>query len=467
MHAQFKELLRGARRVGFFGLGASNLSLLSILPEGTSVTLRADGEIKIPSLPSGVTLSAIYEGARAAENITEEILFLSPSVRRDRPMLLFAEANGTRLLSDSELFFESANAPVLAVSGSSGKSTTAYLAAALINGSEESYPSPKAKSCSQAKRGAVLCGNIGRPMFSSISEGAKAYVTELSSFMLMNHKATVARGAITNISENHLDWHGSMEEYVEAKLSLLRLSNEIIINADDERLSGFVGRSRRVFGVFSTRLTLPELLRRHKAHIYMTLEGGSICRNGEQIINTGRLVRREEYNIANMMCASLLASGYGDAERVESVLSSFSGLPHRCEVVLKRDGITYINSSIDTTPTRTAKTLSAIGDNVILLLGGRDKGLPLTPIISAARGKVKQVFTFGESGEKIAKTLSPELAACYSGNFRSAILAACEMAKPNDTVILSPSGTSYDEFSSFEERGESFCKLLSELYGSP
>ena len=297
-------------------------------------------------------------------------------------------------------------------------------------------------------------------MVESIRDDATVYVTELSSFMLMSHTAQIKRSAITNIKENHLDFHKSMKEYSEAKLSLLRLSEEIIINADDRRLSKYAGRSRRVFGVFSTELSPPELLKCHKAQIYMTLEDGFICRNGERIIDTARLARRERHNVANMMCAILLSDGYGSASCREAVLSSFGGLPHRCETVGQGGGVTYINSSIDTTPDRTAATLSGLSGNVILLLGGRGKGLSLCGLDSALRGKVKSVITFGEDGERIASELQQKVRVRYLGSFENATVAACRESSFGDTVLLSPASTSYDEFSSFEQRGNKFKEIV-------
>lgn len=476
MHTHLKSFLGDAKRVGFFGLGASNLSLISMLPRHIRVTLRTDGNILPEQIPEGVSVEAIFEGEKALADLNEDILFLSPSVRRDRPELISAAEAGVVLSSDHELFFEYANAPVLAVSGSSGKSTTAYLTSALINGSTarvignpEREPARNAavgkekdladKDASSLNR-AVLCGNVGKPMLESISQSAAVYVTELSSFMLMSHKATVRRSAITNISPNHLDFHKSMKEYSESKLSLLRLSEEIIINADDELLSKYAGRSRRVFGVYSARLSLPELLKKHKAKIYMTLEDGYICRNGAKIIDTGRLIRREPHNIANMMCALLLCDGYSDCKLWESVLSQFRGLPHRCEKILEEDGVIYVNSSIDTTPERTATTLRAFSENVILLLGGRGKGLSYEPVFSAMRGRVKKVITFGEEGKGLAADLPSEFCPRYLESFDCAVREACEIATCGDTVLLSPAATSYDGFSSFEERGKRFEELV-------
>lgn len=483
MHECFSKLISNAEHVGFFGVGESNRSLIAMLPEGISITLRSDVVIDKGSIPNGLNIKEIYEEKSALCNIEESVIFLSPSVRCDRPELIAAEARGTILSSDCELFFKAANAPVLAVSGSSGKSTTAYLTALLINGAPDNSSADLAAKLSKnvstndsrnpiytrykgdftlphSEHRAVLCGNIGKPMLESVCSDAKVYVAELSSFMLMNHKATVHRSAITNITKNHLDWHKSFEEYKKAKLSLLSLSSEIVINADDKILSQFVGKNRRIHGIFSTRLSLSELVKRHKSKLYYTLENSYICRNGEKIIDTGDLIRTEEHNIANMMCAMLLSDGYAQRSRAQKILSSFRGLPHRCETIAFSGGVRYINSSIDTSAERTSATLAAFSENVILLLGGHGKGLSYEPIISAAQGKVKSVITFGEEGEKIANLLRAHFKTEFSGSFKDAVIKACCVAQEGDTVLLSPACTSYDEFSSFEQRGKKFEEIV-------
>ena len=500
MHGWLNNYLSGVKRVGFLGLGASCRSLLSILGKDVLVTLRTDGVLDPSLIPEGCPVERIFESERALCDIDEQVLFLSPSVRRDRPELISAAKKGTRLCSDHELFFEAVRAPVIAISGSSGKSTTAYLTAALINGGENKKRTAAHKgkiasaddnigkdprcykiasgegkieeanhnsevSTRKAERHAVLCGNIGKPMLESVTDSAGLYVAEMSSFMLMSHKAAVHRSAITNITENHLDWHRTFEEYKRAKLSLLSLSKEIVVNADDPTLSRFVGKNRRIFGVFSTRLPLFELLKHHKAKHYMTLESGFICHNGEKIIDTVPLVRNEEHNIANMMCALLLSEGYAKRSKIGEVLSAFCGLPHRCETVATEFGVSFINSSIDTTPERTRATLLPFKGSVVLLLGGHGKGLSYEPVISAAKGKVRLALCFGEDGEKIADALSGHINARYCGGFSEAVLEACALSKQGDTVLLSPACTSYDEFSSFEERGEKFKQIVLSYIG--
>ena len=450
MSNTLRRLLGDPRRIGFFGIGRSNLSLMSGLWDGVSVTLRSDKEIPNEAIPKGITPERILCGASALSDINEDCLILSPSVNRKRAEIIEAQSRGVTVTSDCELFFKAADAPVLAVTGSSGKSTTSALTHAIIRGG------------GRVKGGAVLCGNGGVPMLRSTENGAGLYVCELSSFMLSYLKSSVKRSAITGITPNHLDFHSSFEEYRDTKLGLLALSHEGVISADDEILYRRYKR-KCVFGVFSTERPLRELVSEFRAEHYGTLEDGWLCHNGEMLVHTSELVRREPFNLKNMLCAVLLSYGYSHRDAVISALKGFRGLPHRNELAGTINGVRYINSSIDTTPERCLITLSTYPNRPILLLGGRGKGLSYDGLIPALAKSAGAVICFGEEGERLFSLLQPTARCRLADGLASAVKLACECARPGDTVLLSPACTSYDEFGSFEERGEEFKRLVSLL----
>lgn len=428
------------KSVGLFGLGRSNLALLNLLPEKTPVTLRSDGKIERGTIPSSLKIKAIYEGAAALENIDEDMLILSPSVRRERPEIALALASGKTVTSDAELFFEGVTSPVYAVSGSDGKSTVATLTSLLLG------------------EGTALCGNIGVPMLRALSGGYSRYVTELSSFMLRYLNPTCERAVLTNVTKNHLDWHADFEEYTAAKLGIYKNAREPVLNFDDALVRE--NMTSKTFAAVSDEVDFSTLKRAVRAEVYYTVEGGYIKRCGEPYIEVAAVKRRERHNLKNLMLALAMTDDrHIDARRVAT---EFGGLPHRCEVVTTHRGITYINSSVDTSPARCGATLSAQGAPTVVILGGRGKGVPFDeirePLMRVGRGAV----LYGECRDEIERALPEGLPTRRADTMDEAVRLATALARQGDTVLLSPAATSYDRYKSFEERGEDFKKSVKE-----
>jgi len=427
----------GYRRIGFFGLGKSNLSLLARVPEDKEIILRSDAPIDRDLYRSDPRITGIFDASDAMRDITEELLLLSPSVKREREELSAAVLRGVRLSSDAELFFERVNAPVLAVSGSDGKSTTATLAYRIL--------------CESGMK-AVLCGNVGMPMLDSIDDRAEIYVTELSSFMLKYLRIAPERAVLTNLSENHLDWHANAEEYYSVKLGLLRSAKECVINADDPRICKLEG-ARRV-----------SIERRIIAGAGATvLAEDGIIHNGKRVISLSDITVGGRHNIMNTALAIALTDGYSTDEGILRAVKGFKGLAHRTETVLVHRGIRFIDSSIDTTPMRTAATLRSLGRGIVLIVGGKSKGLSYAPLIEEARKKVRHFIATGDAAEEISRALRRYIDGEIIKDFDAAVRAAAELAYPSETVLLSPAATSYDTFRSFEERSERFISIINEF----
>ena len=425
--------------VGFFGIGSSNSDILSRLPESTEVILRSD--VRIGDIPeTRARIVGIFEGERAFLEPSEEILILSPSVRRDRRELLDFKRRGIRLTSDCELFFEEVRVPVFAVSGSDGKSTTAALSALLLK--------DRFKNC-------PLIGNSGVPMLGSLAEDSDAYVTELSSFMLSYGRYGVFRGAVTNVTENHLDFHKDFGEYRAAKLSLLQRAKEAVASADDEVLKKYL-EENSVYGIFSSEGRYGELRKSYRAQVFYTAEDGYICRSGEKILPISEVKRNEPHNIKNLLAALALTDGYVTRERMRTVAKNYAGLPHRSELFYSRDGIDFIDSSIDSTPLRTKNTLEGLGRRVVLILGGRGKGLSYEPICESVKKYAKAIILTGDNREQIRRALPDTVSVRDAADLDGAILLSREYLSEGDALLLSPASTSYDAFKSFEERGKFF-----------
>ncbi len=442
------------RTVGFVGLGKSNVGVLLYLKKhykNLEFTLRSSSPV---GFGEG-TFKKCYFGKDSFNYITEDILFLSPSVRRDIPELMRAARAGVILSSDTELFFSRVTSDIYAVSGSDGKSTTTYLTASLLKGSYKNvYP----------------CGNIGEAMTPHLDdESGAAQVTELSSFQLFYSKPKSNRAVITNITENHLNWHKSFEEYIEAKKNILFRAGERVINYDCPVLRRLV-KDFRIFAVFSKAHSEEYLKRKISAELYITLSDGIITASGEPILDVRKIRVGGEYNVLNFMAAIAMSYGRCTKDDVVRLAESFRGLRHRCELIAERNGVRYYDSSIDSSPKRCAATLSGFSERVTVILGGKSKGLDFSELLPTLSKKTKRVILTGECAYEIKEILDSDKSFSSLGipydvieDFGEAVKYSITTAEPGDSVILSPAATSYDKFKNFEERGDCFAKLIKEF----
>ena len=452
MKNPFLELTRG-RVVGFFGIGKSNLALLTMRAgTGVPVILRSDKKFRREILPEGLNLVGIFEGDAAARDIREDLLIFSPSVRRDRAEFLAAKQRGCVFTSDFEIFLRYNEKPIFLVTGSDGKSTTTTLTSAMLGAD---FPA---------------IGNLGVPMTEALNMDARGYVIEASSFMLEYARPAARRAVLTSLSENHLDWHGSFEDYKAAKIGAIKGACEAVISADSPAIfDAFSGKKMytkkmhdegtEIFAVCSQNFSEDELKRSFRAKVYYSISGGYIVRNGERIFRLSEAYRREDFNIKNYMNALALTDEFADEDRRRELIRGFRGLAHRCEIFAEIGGVKFINSSIDTSPERTISTLQSLPRGLIILLGGRDKNLSFAPLAALISARGDLPIIYGEAREKISQAFGGYPHICRKF-FHEAVEIAKKNAKPGATVLLSPAAASYDEFSSFEERGDSFKSLI-------
>lgn len=439
------------RRVGFLGLGKSNLGVLSYLSRHYSFeyTVRAASTTGLTNLSPKFS----YFEENALLNIDEDILFLSPSARRDILEIENARKRGVILSSDTEFFFENSSADIYAVTGSDGKSTTTYLTSRLLK---------------SRYRDSVCCGNIGEAMTPHLDDGNDiAYTAELSSFQLMYQKPKTKRCVITNVTKNHLNWHRDFNEYIDAKAHILENSKERIFNFDCD-ISRNLAKSYDVFGVFSKTYTEEQLRGLVKAEIYVTVKDGYITCTKEKLLKIDKIKVGGDYNILNFMAAIAMAHGCFKKEDVTELAENFGGLPHRCELIGEYDGVKYYDSSIDSSPQRCAATLRSMRGRVIIIIGGRSKGLDFKDLLPILEERTKLVIFTGEVGEQINDLISTKgsdlsTRSEYVKDFYEAVEYAVKNALPGDTVLLSPAATSFDCFANFEERGDAFKEHIKRL----
>lgn len=451
-----KNLIYRGRKissVGFFGLGKSNLALFRYLSdnyEGLSFTLRSDAAI---SAKKG--FSKILCETAAREDISEQLLFFSPSVRRDAPEFCEAADRGVILSSDVEFFFENKKIPVFSVTGSDGKSTTASLASLMLSADEYDFP-PSA--------------NIGTPITSLLNQDKiKGTVAELSSFQLMSFTPKSERALITNVSQNHLDWHTTFDEYVRAKENALRLADKRIFNLDcPTNLS--LSKKYPAYAVFSRKLKYSEMIRCVTANHYFSVEDGSIVMSRMPILSLDKIRLSGEHNLSNFLAAIALSAELTTPERILRVAESFDGLSHRARLVGTFGQISYYDSSIDSTPTRTKTTLKNFSTDVVLILGGKSKGLSYAPLFPMKKN-IKAIILTGQNRGEILKEImsyseiSGHFIPIYcSDDFRDAVLLAINAACAGDAVLLSPASTSFDSFTDYRERGNTFSDIIKKYY---
>jgi len=437
-------------KIGFLGFGKSNLGVYEYLLKkigSFDLTLRCNSVSDVPK----ITPNRVFCGKNMLSDINEDILFISPSARRDIKELTEAESRGVILSSDVEFFLSLSSADIYAITGSDGKSTTTYLTSRLLG---------------EAYKEVVPCGNFGESLTPHLDdEAGTAYAAELSSFQLMYMKPHSERCVITNISENHLNWHSSFEEYINAKRNVLDNSKHRIINYDCE-ITRNIAKDYELFAVFSRKESEKVLKRRIKADIYVTESNGKIFVSGEQMLDTENILVGGNHNILNFMAAIALSYGKCKRDNIENLAKSFGGLPNRCELVATINGVKYYNSSIDSSPKRCAATLNMFSDRVILIIGGRSKGLDFSELLPTLRIKTKGIIITGECGKEIEDLLNNHdffktgIPFLRIDTFSEAVKYAVQTANGGDTVLLSPAATSFDCFKNFEERGNEFKKIL-------
>ena len=433
--------LKDCQNIGLVGLGDSNRGVLMHLE-------KCEGIQKISVRASKETDCAYPArfGQDYLLDITEDALILSPSVRPDLAPLLRARERGTRLLSDAEIFFTDTKAECYAVSGSDGKSTTTALLSHLLTVS--------------MKKEVPAVGNIGRALTPLLAEDHATYAVELSSFQLFHYAPKTKRAVITNLTENHLNWHKGMAEYASAKAKLYEKTEEPVLCLDKTGSEALLKKTP--FSVYSLQKSEKEMTKCKSEFAYY-IKNEAVFENGKSIFPLSLFPLRGEYNLYNLLAALAMAAGLVHKASAY-LLKDFSPLSHRCEPIAELSGIRFFDSSIDSSPSRTAQTLSSLSAPIVLLLGGLGKGCALHPLLPGIFEKCRAVIGFGPFGEEALRFLKD---AGYDGilseplpKLADAIAQSLRLARRGDTVLLSPAATSFDEFENFSERGKAFRRLV-------
>lgn len=444
------------------GLGISNLPLIDfLLSHGATVCARDRksreelGETADRLEEKGVTLRL---GEAYLEALDEPVIFRSPGLRPDLPEFREAIRHGAILTSEMALFLDLTPARVIGITGSDGKTTTTTLTHLFLEAEQRLYGKP----------GQVFVGgNIGEPLLPRVEDMTTddLAVVELSSFQLSDMTRSPWRAAVTNLSPNHLNWHTDMEEYIAAKANIFRGSgnSRLVTNAENGDCLRLAAECDVPVTLFSSVKHTPEDFPLVASDTVYVREDGMICLSGEPMLAVADILLPGRHNLENYMTAIGLCAGLVSAEALRQVARRFRGVAHRLEQVAVKDGVTYINSSIDSSPTRTMAALSALSGSPIVICGGRDKHIPFDELARALTERAKAVVLTGEAAGLIADALEragTTVPVCREPLFDDAVRRAAALAGEGDTVLLSPACTSFDAFRNFEERGERFRQLV-------
>lgn len=373
-----------------------------------------------------------------------DTIVLSPGVRFDLPEIRDAQTAGKTVISEIELAWNFISKPVIGITGTNGKTTTTSLVSEMLR-----------------RNGLKIFtgGNIGTPLI-SVAEKDDEYdflLLELSSFQLQGIRDFSPHVAvILNISPNHLDHHSSMQEYEAAKLGLFANQREndwAVFNADDPAVLKGSDSFRAKKISFGTGKEKTDVYCREDEIVFGEL---SFCLRNSALVG--------EHNTENIMAAVAVAGVLGcERDPVQKSINEFRPLPHRMEFVLTVKGVDVYNDSKSTTPFATLRAIESLPSPIILVAGGKDKGINYDCLKDAVASKVKALVLIGETREKMRTQLGDMAQTMCAGSLEEATQSAFELSEAGDTLLFSPGCSSFDMFSSYEERGNLFKEIIRDV----
>ena len=439
------------RRTLIVGLGKTGLSCVRYLSgQGREIAV-ADSRLQPPGLDelkAGWPDVPIYLG-----EFDEELfagfneLIVSPGISIAEPAIAGAAARGARIRGDIDLFADAADAPIIAITGSNGKTTVTTLVGEMARA---------------AGRNVQVGGNIGTPALDLLDQGADLYVLELSSFQLETTEELGALAAtVLNVSDDHMDRYPDKMAYFQAKQRIYRGCKNAIVNLDDA-LSTPMARDTLRFLCFGFNRVNPETFSTRDDD-----QGTWITWGLDNLLLASELQLMGRHNISNVMAALALGHAAGLAmEPMLEVARSFRGLSHRCEFVRNLDGVDYINDSKGTNVGATVAAIESLvpdSGKVILIAGGDGKGADFQPLAEPVAACCRALVLIGRDAGKISEAVGVSVPQYRATSLQEAVSLARQAAEPGDRVLLSPACASFDMFRDYNDRGEQFRALVEGL----
>ncbi len=447
------------KRVLVVGLGKSGVaSALFMKARGAKVTVsdtKSGDELRneIPVLlDHGITVETGGHGDRTFRG--QDLIVVSPGVPVDAPPLVQARALGEAVIGEIELAAQYLPGPIVAITGSNGKTTTTTLVGEIMTAA--GFP-------------ALVGGNIGTPAI-SLAERAKpetVIVLEISSFQLETIQTFRPKVAVVlNVTPDHLDRHRTFEVYVDAKARIFenqQPSDFAVLNADDITCVAMGARTRAQVFWFSRQ--------KEVQHGACVRDGNIVFRDNagqREILQVSEIPLKGAHNLENVLAAVCAGALMGCApEKIRQAVCNFKAVEHRLEFVSTIRGVDYYNDSKATNVDATIKALESFPANIHLILGGKDKGSDYTILNDLLRQRVKRVYTIGAAAAKIesqivsSKSGGPEVV--HADTLENALRKANAVAQPGDVVLLAPACASFDQFKSYEHRGRIFKEVVRSL----
>ena len=433
------------------GLGKTGLSCFRYLSnQGLNVAIT-DSREEPPEL---LELRAEFESASVyLGQINEQVLLasdqiiLSPGVSLDNKSIKLSIENNIPVFGDIELFCQKAQAPIIAVSGSNGKSTVTTIVAEMTR---------------LAGLKTYVGGNIGIPALDLLSDSSPdLYVLELSSFQLETTYSLNAHASVVlNVSPDHMDRYSSLKDYANTKKRIYSGQGLMVLNKDEEYIHSIMDSKRDTI-YFS--LGVPEGenfgLINHNNEVWLS-------QGNEKIINKNQLKIKGEHNISNALAAMALAGAVNVPTNIMAdVLKNFTGLEHRCQLVREIDNVSWYNDSKATNVGACIASITGLCElgNIILIAGGDSKGADLSGLNPIVKKYIKRVFLFGIDANKLADVMGSDVDKEFVNNMNEAVKGASKIADPDDIVLLAPACSSLDMYKNYQQRGDAFISAIDAL----
>lgn len=416
--------------------------------KATDEKTEADlGEIPVRLRAAGLALE--LGGHVPASFLEQDLIVLSPGVPAHLPELDRAREAGITVWSETELAWRYLRGKLVAITGSNGKTTTTSLVAHILK---------------TAGIPTLMGGNIGTPLLSLVetSEDTSVTVAEVSSFQLETiEQFRPEIGVLLNLTPDHLDRHGSFEEYAKAKMRMFENQVErdaAVLNADDPEITKRMPSRPRIYW-FSRQKRVAEGVFLRDGQIVFRLEGDEI-----PLARREDIFLRGEHNVENVLaaCAASYLAGASPAA-IAAGVKSFRGVEHRLEFVAEINGVSFYNDSKATNVDAALKALEAFPGPLLVILGGKDKGSPYEPLREPLKRRARAALLIGAAAEKIASELGDAVPMTQAGTLDRAVHLAFQRAKSGDVVLLAPACSSFDQFENYEHRGRVFKLLVTEL----